>query len=383
MKFKTLVLATVIGAIAVSGCGILNEKKQSTHVHTIDCTIANIKDAHPDFKLEEKVPVIQYSTYLQQPKWMVAESDDKDHEDYIVIVSGLGTKSLVYSVDFENMTAAPIIDTKFEPNSSVGYSALDYDFTNFLVYDLNKNSSKFALPIIGSYFNSGKERIVVSTNVILHDLDKGLPIVYMQQGNGDSTYPKDYTLFSFKVNNYGNTKPKKEFFVSCKDEYAPYNQFRTVSLSTLYGSLMEHLSNKYDRSAWYYLTHEQPIKELINEFDYEINYFVQPKDVEEINVLKYVKRDKNNLTFELVTINKEGKNSQILTVKNKDNQTFACNGITFKLNKADIGEKNGYYHGTNVSLISTKDYKYNSNIQSVDKMLLNGKDLLKYYGITL
>ena len=59
MKFKTLVLATVIGAIAVSGCGILNEKKQSTHVHTIDCTIANIKDAHPDFKLEEKVPVIQ------------------------------------------------------------------------------------------------------------------------------------------------------------------------------------------------------------------------------------------------------------------------------------------------------------------------------------
>ena len=101
MKFKTLVLATVIGAIAVSGCGILNEKKQSTHVHTIDCTIANIKDAHPDFKLEEKVPVIQYSHFLQAPHRLLTEDEleiEGKHfisENYFVIVSGLGTKSLV------------------------------------------------------------------------------------------------------------------------------------------------------------------------------------------------------------------------------------------------------------------------------------------------
>lgn len=40
MKFKSLVLATVIGAIAVSGCGILNEKNK---VHTFILLIALLR----------------------------------------------------------------------------------------------------------------------------------------------------------------------------------------------------------------------------------------------------------------------------------------------------------------------------------------------------
>lgn len=130
-------------------------------------------------------------------------------------------------------------------------------------------------------------------------------------------------------------------------------------------------------------TKHHPIKDLILKYDYEINYFIQPKDYKEINVLKYISRDKDNLTFELITINKEGKTSQTVTVKNKNNQTFICNGITFKLNRADFGERKGNNIGVLVSLISTKDYKYNSKIQTVNDMLSNRKKLLEYYGVTL
>lgn len=99
--------------------------------------------------------------------------------------------------------------------------------------------------------------------------------------------------------------------------------------------------------------------------------------------MKYISRDKDNLTFDLVTINKEGKKSQSVTVKNKNNQTFICNGITFKLNRADLGKMKDNNVGVLVSLISTKDYKYNSKLQTVNGMLSNSKKLLEYYGVTL
>lgn len=385
MKFKSLVLATVIGAIAVSGCGILNGKKQSTHVHTIDCTIANIKDAHPDFKLEEKVPVIQYSHFLQAPHRLLTEDEleiEGKHfisENYFVIVSGLGTKSLVYRCDYRTM-GAPIIDTSFEPNSSVGNSALNYNFTKVLGVYLNTGFTKVALPIVGTYRDGDKEKMVIKPEGIMHRLYEDNTFAFIQDGANFSEDLRNTTLLSFAVNKYENG-PVKRPYETYSDHYIPYNQYRKVNLNILYASL-----SKSKNSYLPYMliaTKHHPIKDLILKYDYEINYFIQPKDYKEINVLKYISRDKDNLTFELITINKEGKTSQTVTVKNKNNQTFICNGITFKLNRADFGERKGNNIGVLVSLISTKDYKYNSKIQTVNDMLSNSKKLLEYYGVTL
>lgn len=385
MKFKTLVLATVIGAIAVSGCGILNGKKQSTHVHTIDCTIANIKDAHPDFKLEEKVPVIQYSHFLQAPHRLVTEDElepeekSSNSENYFVIVSGLGTKSLVYRFDYRTL-GAPIIDTIFEPNATVGCSALDYNFTKVLSIYLNTSLTKLALPIVGTYKEGNKEKLVIKPDGIMHSLYEDKTFAYIQDGANYSEDLRNTTLVSFAVNKYENG-PVKLPYETYLDHYIPYNQYRKVNLNILYASLSK--SKNFYLPNMLISTKQHPIKDLIQKYDYEINYFIQPKDYKEINVLKYISRDKDNLTFELVTINKEGKKSQSVTVKNKNNQTFICNGITFKLNRADLGKKKGNNVGVLVSLISTKDYKYNSKLQTVNGMLSNSKKLLEYYGVTL
>ena len=364
MKFKTLVLATVIGAIAVSGCGILNGKKQSTHVHTIDCTIANIKDAHPDFKLEEKVPVIQYSHLLQAPHRLLllfhkAPSDP--------------------CCDYRTM-GAPIIDTSFEPNSTAEYSALDYNLTKVLGIYLNTSQTKLALPIVGTYRDGDKEKLVIKPDGIMHDLYEDKTFAFIQNGANFSEDLRNTTLLSFGVNKYENG-PVKLPYETYSDHYIPYNQYRKVNLNILYASLSK--SKKVYMPNMLIATKQHPIKDLIQQYDYEINYFIQPKDYKEINVLKYISRDKDNLTFELVTINKEGKKSQNVTVKNKNNQTFICNGITFKLNRADFGKKKGNNVGVLISLMSTKNYKLNSQIQTTNSMLSNSKELLKYYGVSL
>ena len=385
MKFKTLVLATVIGAIAVSGCGILNGKKQSTHVHTIDCTVANIKDEHPDFKLEEKIPVIQYSQFLQAPHRLLTEDEleiEGKHfmtENYFVIVSGFGTKSLVYGTDYRTM-GAPIIDTIFEPNSSVGYSALDYNSTKVLGVYLNTDFTKVALPIVGTYRDGDKEKMVIKPEGIMHRLYEDNTFAFIQDGANFSKDLRNTTLLSFAVNKYDNT-PVKLPYESFLDHYIPYNQYRKVNLNILYASLCK--SKNVYLSNMLIATKQHPIKDLIQNYEYEIDYFIQPKDYKEINVLKYINRNKDKLTFELITINKEGKTSQTVTVKNQNNQTFICKGITFKLNRADFGERKGNNIGVLVSLISTKDYKYNSKIQTVNDMLSNSKKLLEYYGVTL
>lgn len=385
MKFKSLVLATVIGAVAVSGCGILNEKKQNTHVHTIDCTIENIKDAHPDFKLEEKVPVIQYSHLLQAPHRLLTEDEleiEGKHfmtENYFVIVSGFGTKSLVYRCDYRTM-GAPIIDTSFEPNSTAEYSALDYNLTKVLGIYLNTSQTKLALPIVGTYRDGDKEKLVIKPDGIMHDLYEDKTFAFIQNGANFSEDLRNTTLLSFGVNKYENG-PVKLPYETYSDHYIPYNQYRKVNLNILYASLSK--SKKVYMPNMLIATKQHPIKDLIQQYDYEINYFIQPKDYKEINVLKYISRDKDNLTFELVTINKEGKKSQNVTVKNKNNQTFICNGITFKLNRADLGKKKGNNVGVLISLMSTKDYKLNSQIQTTNSMLSNSKELLKYYGVSL
>lgn len=389
MKFKTLVLATVIGAIAVSGCGILNGKKQSTHVHTIDCTIANIKDAHPDFKLEEKVPVIQSSLYLhsstslyslndmEESKHINSEQGDiSDRDDYIVIVSGLGTKSFVYRTG--NKQSAPIYDYEYTPSSTIQNSSFDYGSTKVLGIELESRSTKKAFPIIGTYKQSGKENIVIGSKETMHDLTENASSAYIQSGTELYDFLTDNTLLSFEVNNFGN----KQIFGP--EEWSKFNQFRTVNLKSLdfalYKSEHVYISDPWKISE---TIERAPLGKLIHNMDYEVNYFIQPQDVKEINILKYIKRDKKQLTFSLITINKEGKSEKTVTVDNRDNQQFSCNGITFSLKYRDQGLVDGFFHGARVSLITTADYKYNSQIHTSDYMLLDAKKLLKYYGVTL
>lgn len=389
MKFKTLVLATVIGAIAVSGCGILNGKKQSTHVHTIDCTIANIKDAHPDFKLEEKLPVIQSSLYLHSSTSLYAlndmeeskhinseQGDISDRDDYIVIVSGLGTRSFVYRTD--NKLSAPIYDYEYTPSSTIRNSSFDYSNTKVLGIELESRRTQKAFPIIGTYKQSGKESIVIGSKETMHDLTENVSSAYIQSGTELYDFLTDNTLLSFEVNNFGN----KQIFAP--QEWSQFNQFRTVNLKGLSYALYEsehiYIPNTWGISE---TIERAPLEKLIHNIDYEVKYFIQPQDVQEINILKYIKRDKKHLTFSLITINKEGKSEKTVTVDNRDNQQFSCNGITFSLEHRDQGLVDGFFHGAEVSLISTADYKYNSQIHTSDYMLSDTKQLLKYYGVTL
>lgn len=389
MKFKTLVLATVIGAIAVSGCGILNGKKQSTHVHTIDCTIANIKDAHPDFKLEEKLPVIQSSLYLHSSTSLYAlndmeeskhinseQGDISDRDDYIVIVSGLGTRSFVYRTD--NKLSAPIYDYEYTPSSTIRNSSFDYGNTKVLGIELESRRTQKAFPIIGTYKQSGKESIVIGSKETMHDLTENVSSAYIQSGTELYDFLTDNTLLSFEVNNFGN----KQIFAP--QEWSQFNQFRTVNLKGLSYALYEsehiYIPNTWGISE---TIERAPLEKLIHNIDYEVKYFIQPQDVQEINILKYIKRDKKHLTFSLITINKEGKSEKTVTVDNRDNQQFSCNGITFSLEHRDQGLVDGFFHGAEVSLISTADYKYNSQIHTSDYMLSDTKQLLKYYGVTL
>ena len=349
MKFKTLVLATVIGAIAVSGCGILNGKPakvEPTEQSVLNYCKNNIKG------FEEVKPTLGILSSDDRNKIELFTSNyesENSFEDFKLVV-GYKTKGVIFE-------GHPLIEELLWRNGNsylYDKNATSFSDLNYLELSYKFQNGDYMLPfrgVIHNYKNNDDYAVLRCEPIVPQSYDKvrkGEYFPELAERRGDSVTP----LSKLESVIYKMSEPSK-FARNLTDHYVNYADL----------SMMRHDgSNTSDRWVKKINIYEKP--EICAD-DYSfVSEFILDKDYLLYESFGLVEKIKNKYTFKLIYKEKGGTiNKVVKSYSLKKGDEFTIGNLTFRLLSFI-----SFPDGTRVKLQLTKFDRMNLPQLDVDKI---------------
>ena len=349
MRFKTLVLATVIGAVAVSGCGILNGKPakvEPTEQSVLNYCKNNIKG------FEEVKPELGILSSHDQNKIELFTSNS-DSENFLMdfkLVAGYKTKGVIFE-------GHPLIEELLWRNGNsylYDKNSISFSDLKYLELSYKYQNGDYMLPfrgIIHNYKNNDDYAMLRCDPIVPYSYDKirkGEYFPELAERYGDSVTP----LSKLESVIYKMSEPS-EFARNLTDHYVNYADL----------SMMRHDgSNTSDMWVKKINIYEKP--EICAD-DYSfVSEFILDKDYLLYESFGLVEKIKNQYTFKLIYKKKGGTiNKVVKSYSLKKGDEFTIGNLTFRLISFI-----SFSDGTRVKLQLTKFDKMNLPQLDVDKI---------------
>lgn len=349
MKFKTLVLATVIGAIAVSGCGILNDKPakvEPTEQSVLQYCKNNIKG------FEEVKPTLGILSSHDQNniEFFSTNSDAENLLMDLKLVIGYKTKGVIFE-------GHPLIEELLWRNGNsylYDKNATSFSDLNYLELSYKFQNGDYMLPfrgVIHNYKNNDDYAVLRCEPIVPQSYDKvrkGEYFPELAERRGDSVTP----LSKLESVIYKMSEPSK-FARNLTDHFVNYNDL----------SMMRHDgSNTSDMWVKKINIYEKP--EICAD-DYSfVSEFILDKDYLLYESFGLVEKIKNQYTFKLIYKEKGGTiNKVVKSYSLKKGDEFTIGNLTFRLISCI-----SFSDGTRVKLQLTKFDRMNFPQLDVDKI---------------
>lgn len=321
MKFKTLVLATVIGAIAVSGCGILNGKPakvEPTEQSVLNYCKNNIKG------FEEVKPTLGILSSHDRNKIELFTSNSES-ENLLMdfkLVAGYKTKGVIF-------TGHPIIEELLWRNGNsylYGKNAAYFSDLHYLELSYKFQNGDYMLPfrgVIHNYKNNDDYAMLRCEPIVPQSYDKirnGEYFPELAESYSDSVTP----LSKLESVIYKMSEPDN-IDRELTDHYVIYND-----LSTL-GHELRHDGS--DASIMWIKKINIYEKPEICADDYSfVSEFILDKDYLLYESFGFVEKVKNQYTFKLIYKEKGGTiNKVVKSYSLKKGDEFTIGNLTFRL----------------------------------------------------
>lgn len=349
MKFKTLVLATVIGAIAVSGCGILNDKPakvEPTEQSVLQYCKNNIKG------FEEVKPTLGILSSHDQNniEFFSTNSDAENSLMDLKLVIGYKTKGVIFE-------GHPLIEELLWRNGNsylYDKNATSFSDLNYLELSYKFQNGDYMLPfrgVIHNYKNNDDYAVLRCEPIVPQSYDKvrkGEYLPELAERYSDSVNP----LSKLESVIYKMSEPSK-FARNLTDHFVNYADL----------SMMRHDgSNTSDRWVKKINIYEKP--EICAD-DYSfVSEFILDKDYLLYESFGLVEKIKNQYTFKLIYKEKGGTiNKVVKSYSLKKGDEFTIGNLTFRLISFI-----SFSDGTRVKLQLTKFDRMNLPQLDVDKI---------------
>ena len=330
MKFMALVLATVIGAIAVSGCGILKGKPakvEPTEQSVLNYCKNNIKG------FEEVKPTLGILSSKDPYNVELYECDNCNlSSESLNIVAGLETKG-AYIDASDPPLVEEILDKKGNTftydHPSNGNPLYLY---HYLGISFPYKVYRYVLPVRGiihNYRNDG-DYVVLACSPFApfnwKELKKGEIFLDLAEVSGDHIYSfSNLDSLIYKIENV-----KERFILG---DYYPEHQLMTVDqLSCLY-------TNQYTKekknSIWPVLN-QNTVPELNENVSFEVTNYIQPKDYKLFEKVEYLGKFNKKYSFRYFYKDVKGNiNSFTQDYSLKKGDLFTLGNLTFEFLSSD------------------------------------------------
>lgn len=349
MKFKTLVLATVIGAIAVSGCGVLNGKPakvEPTEQSVLNYCKNNIKG------FEEVKPTLGILSSHDQNniEFFSTNSDAENSLMDLKLVIGYKTKGVIFE-------GHPLIEELLWRNGNsylYDKNATSFSDLNYLELSYKFQNGDYMLPfrgVIHNYKNNDDYAVLRCEPIVPQSYDKvrkGEYLPELAERYSDSVNP----LSKLESVIYKMSEPSK-FARNLTDHFVNYADL----------SMMRHDgSNTSDRWVKKINIYEKP-EICADDYSY-VSEFILDKDYLLYESFGLVEKIKNQYTFKLIYKEKGGTiNKVVKSYSLKKGDEFTIGNLTFRLISFI-----SFSDGTRVKLQLTKFDRMNLPQLDVDKI---------------
>lgn len=349
MKFKSLVLATVIGAVAVSGCGVLKDKTakvEPTEQSVLNYCKNNIKG------FEEVKPTLGILSSHDQNniEFFSTNSDAENSLMDLKLVIGYKTKGVIFE-------GHPLIEELLWRNGNsylYDKNATSFSDLNYLELSYKFQNGDYMLPfrgVIHNYKNNDDYAVLRCEPIVPQSYDKvrkGEYLPELAERYSDSVNP----LSKLESVIYKMSEPSK-FARNLTDHFVNYADL----------SMMRHDgSNTSDRWVKKINIYEKP--EICAD-DYSfVSEFILDKDYLLYESFGLVDKIKNQYTFKLIYKEKGGTiNKVVKSYSLKKGDEFTIGNLTFRLISFI-----SFSDGTRVKLQLTKFDRMNLPQLDVDKI---------------
>lgn len=328
MKFKTLVLATVITAIAVSGCGILKGKPakvEPTEQSVLNYCKNNIKG------FEEVKPTLGILSSKDPYNVELYECDNCNlSSESLNIVAGLETKGALISTD-EPPLIEEILDKKGNtftyghPSNGNPLSSYHYLWISFPYKVL-----EYVLPVKGiihNYKNDG-DYVVLACSPFSprnwKELKKGEIFLDLAEVYGGGIHSlSNLDSLIYKIENV-----KERFILG---DYYPEYQLMTTDL--IPSTIMYHTAAEKN-SVW--PLQQNTVRELNEGVGLYVRKYIQPKDYKLFERVEYLGKFNKKYSFRYFYKDVKGNiNSFTQDYSLKKGDLFTLGNLTFEFLSSD------------------------------------------------
>lgn len=328
MKLKTLILATVIGAVAVSGCGLLNNKPakvEPTEQSVLNYCKNNIKG------FEEVKPTLGILSSKETHDVELYECDNCNWSPASLnIVAGLKTKgALIYTS--EPPLIEEILDKKGNtftyghPSNGNPLSSYHYLWISFPYKVL-----EYVLPVRGiihNYKNDGDYVVLACSPFaprIWKELKKGEIFLDLAEVYGGGIYSlSNLDSLIYKIENV------KEGTIL--GDYYPEFQFMTTDLIP---SINMHYTVAKENSVW--PLQQNTVRELNEGIKLDVTNYIQPKDYKLFEKVEYLGKFNKKYSFRYFYKDVKGNiNSFTQDYSLKKGDLFTLGNLTFEFLSSD------------------------------------------------
>lgn len=329
MKFKSLVLATVIGAIAVSGCGILNDKPakvEPTEQSVLQYCKNNIKG------FEEVKPTLGILSSKDPYNVELYKCDNCNlSSESLNIVAGLETKGALID------TMAPplveeILDKKGNTFTYDQFKGNPLSSYHYLWISFPYKIYRYVLPVRGIIHNykNNEDYAVLACSPYApfnwKELKKGEIFLDLADVSGGDVYSlSNLDSLIYRIENV-----KEKFILG---DYYPEHQLITVDqISSTY---INHYTEAKKNSVWP-VNKQDIVPELFEDVSFEVTNYIQPKDYKLFEKVEYLGKFNKKYSFRYFYKDVKGNiNSFTQDFSLKKGDLFTLGNLTFEFLSSD------------------------------------------------
>lgn len=307
--FKTCAVVLSLGVFPVTMTGC-SQTPEETKVYTIEDTINRIKAARPNFVEEKLVPVVLYDGHQLC-------SDKTPEAKCAVNLPSLpiyGTITIFKGMANRTIYIAPLgpqlqIKSMYYPTGKYLASTGWNDGLNTIYFGSNYGYTNNSYPIIGTIKKDSQ-----TTEYLLNPNPLHLPLNKNgYYGSLGYQFNEKMPLYSIKSNQIVSIEGKERKLIR--------NTLRFINRKETIDFIEVPLNRHYTKKFTEDLTRKQSIE-----------YLISLDNIEEVNILKFNKKQGNNLYLTYYTYKRGGyKNEYRFVIPNKKNHIFSCGKDKFKL----------------------------------------------------